>query len=215
MKKFILATIAILICVVTVVGIISIKNKKEREQLLQESISAFEAGDYEKASDGFYALAKEANDPDLYTVAKFASTMKKWQAEYSSTKLSAYEDAQKVNSNYSGLLADDIHILRNIILEEGAKLQAEIEAEQQEALLQRIKNGKPFVGMDSKYISMTSLGHYDKTDYNYKKVGNKDQRCTLYYWMEGKRCIFIARVQDNIGEVINIDENPTGSYFGN
>lgn len=215
MKRICIAVIAVLLCAATVAGLIALKNKKERELLLQESIAAFEAGNYQKAEEGFKILMDETDDPDFLTLHSFSITMQLWQSEDIYDKLKAFDRTKYVKSYHSGLLADDIHALNNVILEEGAQLQAEIDAKEKEELLQRIKNGKPYVGMDAKYITMTSLGYYDDTGYNTKKIGNKDHRCTLYYWMEGKRCIFIARVQDDIGEVINIEENPSGSYFGN
>ena len=33
--------------------------------------------------------------------------------------------------------------------------------------------------------------------------------------MEGSRCVFIARVQDDTGKVILVEEKSAGSYFGN
>lgn len=215
LKKICIAVIAVLLCAATIVGMIALKNKKERDLLLQESISAFKAGDYQKAENGFKILKDKTDDPDFRTIYGFARTMQLWESEDIYDKLKAFEQTQYVNSNYNGLLADDIHMLNSVILEEGAILKAEADARAQEELLQRIKNGKPYVGMDVKYITMTSLGYYDDTGYNTKKIGNKDHRCTLYYWMDGNRCIFIARVQDDIGEVISISENPSGSYFGN
>lgn len=215
MKKCLVVLSAIAICAAIVAALVAFKNHQKQEQLLQESIAAFEAGDFQKARDGFKTLKQEMDDPDLDIVYRFLGTMQLWQSEDVDDKLEAFERAQYENISYDGLLAEDIHRLTDIILEEGAKLKAEVDAQRKEELLQRIKEGKPYVGMDAQYIDMTSLGRHDDTNYNMKKIGNKDHRCTLYYWMDGSRCIFIARVQDDIGEVIDISENPSGSYFGN
>ena len=91
--------------------------------------------------------------------------------------------------------------------------------ETEEELLARIAAGVPYVGMDSKYIDMTSLGVHSKTGTNYKKVQQNGyttrHACTLYYWIDGSSCLFIARVQDDIHEVIHVEERPSGSFFGN
>ena len=74
---------------------------------------------------------------------------------------------------------------------------------------------KPYVGMDVSKIDKTEMGPHAKEAYNYKNDKNGKHRCTLYYWMEGSRCTMIVRVQDDIGKVILVEENPAGSYFGN
>ncbi len=215
MKKFLIILLVFSLCVGAVAALIGYRNHMKQEALLQASIAAFENGDLETASSSFKTLMEETDDPDMETVYRFIYTLQLWQSEDTNKKLQAFDRIQYTDTAYDGILADAIRSHADVISREGAKLKAEVDAQREEELLRRITEGKPYVGMDSKYISMTSLGAYDKTDYNKKKIGNKDHRCTLYYWMEGSRCIFIARVQDDIHEVINIDANPTGSYFGN
>ena len=78
----------------------------------------------------------------------------------------------------------------------------------------------PYIGMSGDDIDSTKLGKHTKTgknkryfvdDYGTHRVHD----CTLYYWMEGSSCIFLARVDDDTNEVINVDDQPAGSYFGN
>jgi len=215
MKKFLIVLLVLSLCVGAVAALVGYRNRAAQEALLQSSIAAFENGDLDTASSGFKTLMEETDDPDMETVYRFIYTLQLWQSENTNEKLQAFDRIQYVDTAYDGVLAEAIRSHANVISQEGAKLKAEVDAQREEEFLRRITEGKPYVGMDSKYIDMTSLGRHDKTDYNTKKIGNKDHRCTLYYWMEGKRCIFIARVQDDIHEVINIDANPTGSYFGN
>ena len=217
-KKNFVWTVSLSVVVLAIVA----ANHRERELLLQESIDAFKTGDFEKAQNGFEILQDKMDDPDLETIYSFVVTMQLWQSEDTDKKLEAVDQARGVNTYYDGLLAEDIHLLANSIVEEGAKLYSQLEAErlqQEEALLQRISNGKPYVGMDVKYINKTSLGNYDKTGTNERKESINGRtithKCTLYYWMDGSSCIFIARVQNDIGEVIYVDDHPAGSYFGN
>ena len=73
----------------------------------------------------------------------------------------------------------------------------------------------PYLGMDVSMIDSTGMGPHTKVGYNYKNDSKGKHRCTLYYWIEDGRCKLIVRVQDDTGEVILVEENPAGSYFGN
>lgn len=123
----------------------------------------------------------------------------------------SYTDSEQDNSDLSGY---------GEYMEEMYIPDLETTAEKETYPVETTPDGypvEPYVGMDASLIDKTGLGMYTKTGHNTQKYANDPKRhdCTLYYWMEDGRCIFLARVQDDIGKVILVEESPAGSYFGN
>lgn len=219
MKKVIIYIVALAVLIGGLLLFANFMTKKANQELLEETIATLHSGEYELAEDGFHKLlsipypdSKTANTLYDYTCA-----LQAWNNDDIYTKLWAYDYIEycRLGVNYEGVLSEEILTF----VDEVKSAVPSLEAQRQKELEEEIANGKPYVGMDAKYISRTCLGPYDKTGYNYKnefKDGrNIEHRCTLYYWMDGRSCIFIARVQDDIGEVINVEDHPKGSYFGN
>lgn len=200
---------------------LSNKAQEKEDALLQSYIDLLHSGKYDEAKNGFLYMQEEYNNSSSYALHNYANLHELWNSSDLNDKMSVIWKIDSIKDSYSGTLADEVLSFKAEVLSQESSIERQYEAEQLALEKESIASGKPYVGMDSKYINQTILGPYDKTGYNEKrefdsKTGkHKDHQCTLYYWMDGSSCIFIARVQNDIGEVIDVEDHPKGSYFGN